>query len=238
MRTLFTRLAPQGFWFGVIALACVSCGDDRSAPALPFASALPIRFEVTQRDSAMIPETGDALFVTLGDITDGQVHTTLVRNPTLKRGQLGAVAPVLGTQSLRTSDLLTFHFDDVPLQLALTELDTSLLGDDVAHFVLEAGGTSVEQAHLRVDALIARLGSQSDVTFLRNGDTHTAREAADHLRRKFDHAREEIRSVDDFIELCGTRSSMSGEAYAVRLADREERPAADYLRALAATGEL
>jgi len=109
--------------------------------------------------------------------------------------------------ALREGEALAFAWLDVPLQLALVELDTSLLGTDAARFVLETGGTSVEQAHARVDALLLDLAEQEGVTFVRNGSDHSAEEAAAHLRRKFDHARDEIRSVDDFIRLCGTQNT-------------------------------
>lgn len=208
------------------AFACAGCGDAPAEPALPFAHALPIRFEMDQRSTLEIPETAGALRVSLGDITDGQVHTSVT-------GTAPRSAQVLGVQSLREGEVLAFAWLEVPLQLVLVELDTSLLGTDAARFVLEPGGTSVEQAHARVDALLLDLAEQEGVTFVRNGSDHSAEEAAAHLRRKFDHARDEIRSVDDFIRLCGTQSSMSGEPYLVRASDGTERPAADFLHELA-----
>lgn len=222
-----SRLAELPVILAVLAaLACEGCGDAPAEPTLPFAQALPIRFEMDQRSTLEIPETAGALRVSLGDITDGQVHTSVT-------GAAPRSAQVLGVQSLREGEALAFAWLEVPLQLALVELDTSLLGTDAARFVLEPGGTSVEQAHARVDALLLDLAEQEGVTFVRNGSDHSAEEAAAHLRRKFDHARDEIRSVDDFIRLCGTQSSMSGEPYLVRAADGVERPAADFLHELA-----
>lgn len=83
---------------------------------------------------------------------------------------------------------------------------------------------------VEVDSLLAFLGRQSDWVFLRNGSRHTAEEAVAHLRLKWKRQDGRIRSTDDFIDLCATRSSFTGRAYRVRFPDGSERDAADVLR--------
>jgi hypothetical protein len=71
--------------------------------------------------------------------------------------------------------------------------------------------------------------SQSGLTFLRNGDSYTAAEAASHMRRKYEHFRDDIASAEDFIRLCATRSLVSGKAYTVVDEDGREQATADWL---------
>jgi hypothetical protein len=71
----------------------------------------------------------------------------------------------------------------------------------------------------KIQHLIASVETLAGAQFLRNGTAHDAREAADHLRRKLAAAGDWVKSADDFIRLCGSRSSISGERYRIRLAD-------------------
>jgi hypothetical protein len=62
----------------------------------------------------------------------------------------------------------------------------------------------------------------SRATFLRNGQTHTAREAVDHIKSKYDHFRNEIRTPEDFIRLSASKSLLTGQPYLVRTTDGKE----------------
>jgi hypothetical protein len=55
----------------------------------------------------------------------------------------------------------------------------------------------------------------SDCTFIRNNSAHTAKEAAVHMQRKYDHFKDEIETPEDFIRLSATKSLISGKAYMV-----------------------
>jgi uncharacterized short protein YbdD (DUF466 family) len=57
------------------------------------------------------------------------------------------------------------------------------------------------------------------VTFLRNGGEYDARKAADHLRLKLKTAGDQVKTAEEFIRLCGSKSSVSGEAYRIRFPD-------------------
>lgn len=74
-------------------------------------------------------------------------------------------------------------------------------------------------AHPEIDALIARVAQARGVVFIRNGSEHSAREAAAHLQRKLGAAHGRITTAEQFIDVLGTRSSMTGLAYRVRFSD-------------------
>ena len=71
----------------------------------------------------------------------------------------------------------------------------------------------------------------SDMTFVRNDSEYTPDEAASHMLKKYRHFREDIATPDDFIELCATKSLMSGEPYRVIDSQGNERKTSDWLRA-------
>ena len=59
----------------------------------------------------------------------------------------------------------------------------------------------------------------ADVVFIRNDREHMPDEAATHMRRKYEHFKDQIKTPEDFIRLAGTKSLMTGKAYRVRLKD-------------------
>ena len=60
----------------------------------------------------------------------------------------------------------------------------------------------------------------SDCVFVRNGSEHSAREAAKHLRMKYNHVRQRIKTAPDFIDKIASRSSLSKKPYTVRCGDK------------------
>ena len=85
-------------------------------------------------------------------------------------------------------------------------------------------------AQTEIDALLNRLGT-SKCQFYRNGSWHSGSEARDHLQMKLDYLVEKGLVVDSegFIELAGTKSSMSGQSYKVRCPNQTEQPSAVWL---------
>jgi hypothetical protein len=81
---------------------------------------------------------------------------------------------------------------------------------------------------LTIDHLLDYV-SQSGLTFMRNGKSYTAPEAAGHMRRKYEHFQDDIGSAEDFIRLCATRSLMSGKPYTLVGKDGRELATADWL---------
>ena len=76
---------------------------------------------------------------------------------------------------------------------------------------------SSEAAKIRY--LIGSVEALQGVKFLRNGSEYDAKKAADHLRLKLKMAGDRVKTAEDFIRLCGSKSSVSGEAYRMRLPD-------------------
>jgi len=73
--------------------------------------------------------------------------------------------------------------------------------------------------------------AHSDLTFIRNGRPHTGAEAAEHMRKKYEHFRDEIKTANDFIDLAATKSLLSGSPYQVVTKEGEHVPTAEWLRA-------
>ena len=93
----------------------------------------------------------------------------------------------------------------------------------------QAAPPAVAQAEINyLLAAIDRSGCQ----FYRNGSWHNSKQAQAHLRRKYDAlmAANRIQTAEDFIERAATRSSMSGEAYAIRCNADPAMPTDRWLR--------
>jgi hypothetical protein len=82
----------------------------------------------------------------------------------------------------------------------------------------------------KIDRLIAYVGKLEGAVFIRNGDEHSAADAAKHLAYKRRKAGDRVKTPADFIRLCASHSSQSGDAYLIRFADGRTRTAEDVLR--------
>lgn len=78
-----------------------------------------------------------------------------------------------------------------------------------------------------IDQLLSIIAT-SPCAFIRNGAAYDGAQAAEHIRKKYEHYRSDIRSTEDFIALAATRSALSGRPYAVQC-DADVMPAADWL---------
>jgi hypothetical protein len=56
----------------------------------------------------------------------------------------------------------------------------------------------------------------SNCVFIRNDREYDSRNAAKHLKEKYDYFMSSIKTPEDFIELAGSKSSVSGKPYWVR----------------------
>jgi hypothetical protein len=57
--------------------------------------------------------------------------------------------------------------------------------------------------------------ARSELTFIRNSGQYTGQEASEHMHKKYEHFSDEIGTPEQFIELCATRSLLSGKPYLV-----------------------
>lgn len=82
-------------------------------------------------------------------------------------------------------------------------------------------GAEAHKKHMtenqKIEKLINYVANSKDIIFIRNGDEHSATDAAKHLQRKRDWFGDDITSAKQFIEKAATKSSMSGKYYTVKL---------------------
>ncbi len=83
-----------------------------------------------------------------------------------------------------------------------------------------------------IEKLLCALQKVEGVTFVRNGSEYTTVQACEHLRLKWSKQKASIHNTEEFILLCGTKSSMSGKPYLIKFADGHTEECGVYLRAL------
>ncbi|MDR2573466.1 MAG: DUF5329 family protein [Desulfovibrio sp.] len=84
----------------------------------------------------------------------------------------------------------------------------------------------------RIDRLLAAIGEQQSMVFIRNGSEYTAEDAVNHLKRKMRSAGSRIATAEEFIDHLATASSFSGKPYQIRQPGREAEPAGPFLHRL------
>lgn len=200
----------------------------RSAPLAASSPTLeiPLTLTVQQRSTTKIPGSNEQLALTIDDVTRGQVMVSLLDEQR---------ATIAGPISMEVEARLPFDFNEQAFSLRLTELSNAIVGDDFATFVIEAP----EQDELidaaltedqKIERLILSVEMLDDAMFLRNGTSHSANDAAQHLRRKLASAGDQIRTATDFIEQIASKSSLTGEEYSIRMPDGRTIKAGDFLR--------
>ena len=71
----------------------------------------------------------------------------------------------------------------------------------------------------KIQYLISSLQTLNGAEFIRNGKVYGASKAAAHLRFKLKWAGDRVKTAEDFIRLCASKSSLSGEPYRIRFSD-------------------
>jgi hypothetical protein len=71
----------------------------------------------------------------------------------------------------------------------------------------------------KIQYLIASVEALEGARFIRNGREYDTQAASNHLRLKLKTAGGKVRTAEDFINLCASKSSMTGQPYLIRLAD-------------------
>lgn len=106
-------------------------------------------------------------------------------------------------------------------------------GLGLALCLLLTAGPARSEPNQGVDQAIRHLisyVSESGLTFIRNAREYTPGEAAGHMTKKYHHFRNDIETPEDFIELCASRSLLSGEPYLVVAEQGEPLRTGDWLR--------
>lgn len=155
--------------------------------------------------------------------------------------------PLVAVRSMREGDAMTLKLGEETYTLTLTDLTNVLVGDDYAKFTLRSGtadaaavpaddvtepdpaGAGMSE-DAKIEALIQAVGALEGARFVRNGDEHSAADAIEHMRSKWDWKRGDIKTAEDFIRIVGSKSSMSGKPYLIRMADGTEVQAGEWFR--------
>ena len=69
----------------------------------------------------------------------------------------------------------------------------------------------------------------SNCVFIRNGKEHTSKEAANHLKNKYDYFMFNITTPEEFIDKAASKSIVAGQPYWVRCAGHSPIPSAEWL---------
>ena len=83
----------------------------------------------------------------------------------------------------------------------------------------------------RIEHLLHSVESLKGEVFIRNGTHYDAIETGKHLRMKLRKAGERVKTAEAFIEACASRSSLSGEAYKIKMPGGKMIEAAEFFRA-------
>jgi hypothetical protein len=213
--------------FALLAAGCdrgkSSAAGGGATPAQPKASIVPpegARMTIVQRQVGRFPASNAKLLVYIGDITNNQTLVKVSdRNGTMLLDQV----------SMKAGDQRPFEYDDAKYIVAVEKLNNLIIGDDFADVRIFAPAAGRASDAERIQAAIAKVES-SGHTFIRNGEEHAAKEAADHLRRKLEGAGEQVKTFDEFVEHVATRSKISGEEYHVKLKDGSSKPLREWIR--------
>ena len=87
-----------------------------------------------------------------------------------------------------------------------------------------------EDLNAAVTHLLKETG-ESGATFIRNKKSHDAKEAAEHMKKKYEHfvKKGKIKTAEDFIRLAATKSLISGKPYKLKLPDGTEHLTAEWM---------
>jgi hypothetical protein len=107
----------------------------------------------------------------------------------------------------------------------LLQISLALLLGFMASSVMAKAPLSETQ---KIESLITSIETLKGAVFIRNGSEYSSEQAAHHLRMKWDKAGSSVKTAQDFIEKCASKSSMSGEKYQIRFANGKTEYSQDY----------
>ncbi len=204
----------------LLLVACSSKDEVANQLSLPKNG---YKFQLVQRTQALIPSTDGNVTCSINDITKGQTEIVIKENEN-----------VLLAESIMEMEPINFKLNGHSYTITCTFMMNKLIGQDYAQFELVENihpDQQVKDETKEIEALLKKIET-SDIIFIRNGVEHTAKEAADHLRSKWEQTNGKIKTKKDFIEQLATKSSLTGELYLVQLKDGSKIKAADWLNKL------
>lgn len=180
-------------------------------------------FELVQRAGTTFPGYTEDLVIDIGDITQGQTIVTL---------HFGKEKIL--EESIFEGEKVAFEIEKEKYVFLCERFKNKLIGNDRGSFRI-VHAKSVEQKsslvkeRKKIETLLLMI-EKSDVKFIRNGEIHSPKQAASHLRSKYERVKDEIRSYDEFISEVASKSTVSDEAYVIQLKTGEKMKAADWYR--------
>jgi len=186
-----------------------------------------VKMTIIQRQLKEVPGSDGYLSVYIDDITGGQVLLTIM---TADRQNL------VDQTSVSRGDSLTFTIGEEKYRLTVETLVNFISGDDYGIFTIyRLAPPKVDEKRERekIERLIDVIEG-SDVTFIRDDKEYTPKEAAEHIRKKYEYARENIHTLEEFIDKVASHSWISRRDYLVRLSDGTEVTASKWLHEQAA----
>ena len=202
----------------IFIAACTST-EKNDTPVIP-ASGLP--FTLAQRTSVTPVEH---LKISIGDITHGRTNLRITFKEVL-----------VVQQSVSEGTLIPFTLSGKEYMLICINLHNVLIGEDTGEFILrnnsyEPPSTPRANEEQKIEALLKTIET-ADIVFIRNGEEYTAAEAAAHLRKKYDSAKDRITTREQFVEEIASASSMTGEPYKVKLKDGLVMTVREWIRSM------
>lgn len=94
------------------------------------------------------------------------------------------------------------------------------LGILLSSYLIALGGETGSQKENTKEAITYMIDrvANSHLVFTRNGTEYSSREAADHIRKKCEYFKSRIKTPEDFILVCASKSIASGRPYLVTTA--------------------
>ena len=130
-------------------------------------------------------------------------------------------ATPLNTISVREGDVLHFAVAGKSFDIEVIELKNFLVRDDYGVFAVRDAGAVMGEDE-KIQRLIEAVRQAKGITFIRNGESHDAIAAADHLRRKYQTAGRKEMTARQFIDELASKSSVSGDEYRIKLSDGQD----------------
>jgi len=92
-----------------------------------------------------------------------------------------------------------------------------------------ADAASTDDVLLRTINHLLTYIEESNCVFIRNGKEYNSKEAAKHMKTKYNSLMFDIKTPEEFIERAASKSMLSGQLYWVQCADHSPVPSADWL---------
>ena len=71
--------------------------------------------------------------------------------------------------------------------------------------------------------------ANTDCQYDRNGTIHNGPEARDHINRKYEYYKKDVKTAEDFVKYSATKSKMSGRSYKIHCASEEAVNSSEWL---------